>query len=237
MRALILSLLLATPALAQTEVDVELVLLADTTGSIDEAEMRFQRQGYATAITDPRVVTAIQNTLTGSIALTYVEWAGPEDQVPVVGWTIIDGEASALAFAEALLDPPRLAYGNNAIGAALSAGQAMIEGNDIRGMRRVIDFSGDSANNRAGPPVAPARQAVLDAGITINALAILCRGCSGPASGGSQNLVERFETEIIGGPGAFVIAAETPETFADAVRRKLILEISGVSPARRVAEN
>jgi hypothetical protein len=236
MRALVLSLLLAQPLQAQvTEVDVELVLLADTTGSIDEAEMRFQRQGYAAAITDPRVVTAIRNTLTGSIAVTYVEWAGPASQVPVVGWTVIDSEEDAEAFATALLDPPRLAYGSNAIGAALAAGQALIEGNDIRGLRRVIDFSGDSANNRAGPPVAPARQAALDTGITINALAVLCRGCSGPASGNSGDLVARFEAEIIGGPGSFVIAAASPETFADAVRRKLILEISGEMPPGRVA--
>lgn len=233
MRALLLSLLLALPAQAQTEVDVELVLLADTTGSIDEDELIFQRQGYATAITDPRVVTAIRNTLTGRVAVTYVEWAGPDAQVPVVGWTVIDGAETAESFAEALLGPPRLAYGSNAIGAALTAGQALIEGNDIVGLRRVIDFSGDSANNRVGPAVGPARQAVLDAGITINALAILCRGCSGPAYG-SGNLVARFEDEIIGGPGAFVIVADSPETFADAVRRKLILEISGEMPPARV---
>jgi hypothetical protein len=229
MRIALALALLPLSALAE-EVDVELVLLADTTGSIDGDERRFQRQGYAAAITDPRVVTAIESTLTGRIAVTYVEWAGPDDQVPLVPWTIIDGPESAAAFAAAL-DPemPRLAYGPNAIGAAIAAGHRMIDDNAIDGLRRVIDFSGDSANNRDGPPVEPARAAALAAGITINGLAVLCRGCSGPADG-SGDLVGRFSREIIGGPGAFVIAADDTTTFADAVRRKLILEIAGETP-------
>jgi hypothetical protein len=224
LRPLALALLLATPALAE-EVDVELVLLADTTGSIDDREALFQRQGYATAITDPRVIRAIETTLTGRVAITYVEWAGPTSQVTVVPWTIIDGPQAAAGFAADLMVPPRLAFGRNAIGAALLHGKALIEGNDIDGLRRVIDFSGDSANNRQGPPVAPAREAVLAAGITINALAVLCRDCSGPTT---DDLVERFATEIIGGPGAFVVAAESPETFPDAVVRKLVLEIAAL---------
>jgi hypothetical protein len=223
LRALLLAAALAAPAAAE-EVDVELVLLADTTGSIDQTEALFQRQGYATALNDPRVHRAIASTLTGRIALTYVEWAGTEAQVVVVPWTIIDSPETAADFAAELMIPPRLAYGSNAIGAALLKGKELIETNDITGLRRVIDFSGDSANNRQGPDLAPARQAVLDAGIVINGLAVLCRDCSGPA--GSGDLVQRYRDEIIGGPGAFVIAAETPETFAEAVVRKLVLEIA-----------
>ncbi len=108
--ALALSLALSLPAAAE-EVDVELVLLADTTGSIDEAEALFQRQGYAQAITDPRVLNAIASTLTGRIAVTYVEWAGPEAQVPVVGWTIIDGPETAETFAASLLSRRALPMG------------------------------------------------------------------------------------------------------------------------------
>ncbi len=225
MRAILpLSLLLATPAVAQ-EVDVELVLLADTTGSIDDREAFFQRQGYATAITDPRVLRAIATTLTGTVAVTYVEWAGPDSQVTVVPWTVIDGPDTAARFAADLMVPPRQAFGRNAIGAALLHGMALIEGNDIQGLRKVIDFSGDSATNRAGPPVAPAREAVLAAGITINALAVYCRGCSGPTS---DDLTERFAREIIGGTGSLVVAAESPETFTEAVVRKLVQEIAAV---------
>ncbi len=225
MRAVALSLLLATPAAAQ-EVDVELVLLADTTGSIDDAEAFFQRQGYATAITDPRVLTAIDSTLTGTIAVTYVEWAGPSSQVVVVPWTVIDGPEAAERFAANLMVPPRLAFGSNAIGAALLAGRDLIEGNEIEGLRKVIDFSGDSANNRAGPPVAEARATVLAAGITINALAIYCDGCSGPA--GSGDVGARFEGEIIGGPGAFVVQTRGTASFVEAVIRKLVLEIAAL---------
>ena len=139
---------LATPLHAQ-EVDLELVLLADASGSITQSEIDFQRKGYAAAITDPAVLNAITSQLTGAIAVTYVEWAA--NQVTVVGWTVIDSDETALTFAENLLDPPRLAYGRNAIGDALLEGKRLIETNDIIGLRRVIDFSGDSLGFSAGP--------------------------------------------------------------------------------------
>lgn len=224
--------LAANPA-AATEVDVEIVLLADTTGSISEEELRFQRQGYAQAITDPRVLSAIAGTLTGRIALTYVEMGAADSQAVVVPWMVIDGEAAAGAFAAALLPPPRMAWGRNGFGAALLFGKALLEENDIRGLRRVIDFSADSTLNRTGVPIAQARAQVLAAGITINGLAVLCLMCE--AAMAPRGLVEAFEREIIGGPGAFVVAAETADQFAEAVRRKLILEIAGEMPGQRVA--
>ena len=213
-------LFLSLPALAE-EVDVELVLLADASGSIDQSEILFQRQGYASAITHPDVVYAIQSTLTGSIAVTYVEWAA--NQAVIVDWTIIDGQATAEDFAARLLIPPRLATGRNAIGAALLEGKRLIEGNDITGLRRVIDFSGDSVNNWSGPPIAEARAEVLAAGITINALPILRPDDPGRAQGG---LEAAYADQIIGGPGAFVVTAEDRASFAAAVRRKLVLEIA-----------
>jgi hypothetical protein len=223
----------ARPALAQVDVDLELVLLADATGSIDDAEIRFQRQGYADAITDPTVISAIRNTAYGRIAVTYVEWADAASQDVVVDWTVIDGSESAAAFAEALLKPPRRAYGRNAIGAALLFGKSMIESNDIEGFRRVIDLSADSANNWSGPSIEDARSEVLAANITINGLAVLCRHCSGRPV--SYDLEDAFARRIVGGPGAFVVTADSPETFADAVRRKLILEIAGTNGTTRVA--
>lgn len=220
-------------AAAQTEVDLELVLLADATGSIDNAEIRFQRQGYAEAITDPAVISAIRNTAYGRIAVTYVEWADAFSQDVVVDWTIIDGSETAAAFATALLEPPRRAYGRNAIGAALLFGKSMIEGNDIEGFRRVIDLSADSANNWSGPHIEDARREVLAANITINGLAVLCRHCSGRPI--SYDLEEAFAQRIIGGPGSFVVTADSAATFADAVRRKLILEIAGTNTTTRMA--
>ncbi|AXS42503.1 DUF1194 domain-containing protein [Breoghania sp. L-A4] len=223
-----LFLLFATAARAE-ELDLELVLLADATGSIDDAEIHFQRRGYADAITDPAVLSAIRRNAYGKIAVTYVEWADAASQDVVVGWTIIDGAASAEAFATALMAPPRRAYGRNAIGAALLKGKALIEENGITGLRRVIDLSADSANNWNGPTIADARAEVLDAGIVINGLAVLCRFCSGRPV--SYDLEERFARDIIGGPGAFVVTADDSASFAQAVRQKLILEIAGMQPS------
>jgi hypothetical protein len=221
MRSLILLCCLATPLHAQ-EVDLELVLLADASGSITQGEIDFQRQGYAAAITDPAVLAAIRSNLTGTIAVTYVEWAA--NQVVVVDWMVIDGEASATAFAQALLQPPRLAAGRNAIGNALLEGQRLIEGNQITGLRRVIDFSSDSLGNFSGASIAEARATVLAAGITINGLPILDDGESDP-------LAKLYQSDLIGGPGAFVLPAYGREGFVEAVRRKLILEIAGDLPS------
>ncbi len=215
----------STQVNAQTPVSLELVLMADATGSIDNDEIRFQRQGYATAITHPSVVDAIIHSGYGKIALIYVEWADFLSQDIVVPWTVIDSAESAQSFADALLVPPRRAYGRNAIGAALLTGKQLIETNDYEGVRSVIDLSADSANNWNGPGISEARAEVLAAGITINGLAVLCRSCSGQPV--SYDLETAFRDLIIGGPGAFVVTAENSQSFSAAVRRKLILEIAG----------
>ncbi|WP_081536130.1 DUF1194 domain-containing protein [Rhodovulum sp. P5] len=233
MRRLALALtLLAAPATAE-DVELELVLLADASGSIDMAEIRFQRQGYAEAITDPAVLSAIANTAYGRIAVTYVEWASAGEEHVVVPWTIVGGAEDAARFAEDLMIPPRMAFGRNSIGSALLKGKALIEENAIEGWRKVIDFSGDSANNWNGPTIAEARAEVLEGGITINGLAILCRFCNGRPSG--ADLERLYQERIIGGLGAFVVTADTEDSFAEAVKRKLILEISGEMPGRSFA--
>jgi hypothetical protein len=212
-------------AAAQERVDLELVLLADASRSIDDGEIRFQRQGYAAAITHPDVLAAISYGYEQRIAVTYVEWGDEHSQEVVVPWTVISGLDSATAFANALLAQPRLATGPNAIGSALAAGQALIEGNQIVGTRRVIDFSADSAYSGGGIPISVARAAALEAGIVINGLAILCRDCeSGRPI--DYDLEGAFAAFIIGGPGSFVVTADGDQQFAEAVRRKLILEIA-----------
>lgn len=216
-------LFLSSPARSD-EVDLELVLLADATGSIDDGEIRFQRSGYAEAITDPSVLSAITGNVHGKIALTYVEWADMASQHVVVDWMVIDGMASARDFAARLMDVPREAYGRNAIGAALLKGKELIDTNEHIGLRRVIDLSADSANNWNGPTIAEARETVVSSGIVINGLAVLCRHCSGRPV--AYDLEDRFYRDIIGGPAAFVVTADSPATFADAVRKKLILEIA-----------
>jgi hypothetical protein len=218
-------LMLGAAAASAQEVDLELVLLADASGSIDDSEIAFQRGGYAGAITDPAVLAAITGGALQKIAITYVEWGSVSSQDVVVGWTIIDGEKSARSFADALISAPRKAHGRNAIGNALAVAESLIESNTFKGTRKVIDFSGDSAYSWGGVPVALARMNALAKNIVINGLAILCRDCT---SGRPVNydLEKAFADTIIGGPGSFVITAEKRATFADAVRRKLLLEIA-----------
>lgn len=237
--ACLLVLLAALPGAAQTwrdeDVDLELLLMADATGSIDDDEIRFQRSGYAEALTHPEVLDAIARGSFGVIAVAYVEWASSGQQDVVVDWTLIDGAEAAEGFAARLLAAPRRAFGRNAIGAALMKGVELIETNDHHAFRRVIDLSADSANTWGGPPIEAGRQAALDAGITINGLAVLCRSCvSGRPV--SYDLEEAFATRIVGGPGSFVVTADGDEAFAGAVRRKLILEVSGTVPGPRHAE-
>lgn len=221
---------LGAPAAAQEPVDLELLLLADATSSIDDVEHAMQRRGYAAALSDPAVIRAIETGgALGRIAVAYVEWAGARRQKVVVDWTVIDGEAAALDFAERLVAAPRMVRGVNAIGAALIRGLALIEENDFDGARRVIDLSGDSAWNPRRPTLAEARVAADAAGVGINGLAVLCDDCSGRQ--GAGNLEAQFTDELITGPGAFVVTADGREAFAGAVRRKLVLEIAGVEPA------
>lgn len=225
MRKLILVLAVALSgagaAIAQ-DVDLELVLLTDASGSIDSVELDLQRRGYANAITSPEVLTAIGDTNYASIAITYVEFAATTDVV--VPWTVIASAADAQAFADALMPAPRRAVGGNGIGEALLLGRDLIENNDINGWRKVIDFSSDSLRNTSGTAIAPARERVLAAGITINGLPVLCTDCSGRPAG--PNLEQDYQDRLIGGPGAFLITADSDHSFAEAVKRKLIFEIS-----------
>ncbi|MGE0008364.1 MAG: DUF1194 domain-containing protein [Parvibaculaceae bacterium] len=227
-------LVIGAAAARAEDVDLELVLLADASGSIDDGEIAFQRGGYAGAITHPAVLDAVAGGALQKIAVAYVEWGSAGSQDVVVGWTVVDGETSARSFAQALMAAPRKAHGRNAIGNALAAAEALIEGNAIAGTRKVIDFSGDSAYSWGGVPVALARANALARGIVINGLAILCRDC---ASGRpvSYDLEKAFADTIIGGPGSFVVTAGTRAAFAEAVRRKLLLEIAGDPPRRRAA--
>ncbi len=226
--ALAVGCLLAGPAAAE-QVDLELVLLADASGSIDEEEIRFQRDNYAAALAHPEILHAIRTGgYLGRIAVSFVEWGDVFHQDVVVPWIVIDGPGSAAAFGAALRAAPRRAFGGNAIGQALSFATGHIEHNHLDGERKVIDVSADSAANFSGMSIAEGRAEALAAGITVNGLAVACRHCSGRPI--AYDLEARFEREIIGGPGSFVVSAETRESFAEAVRRKLLLEIAAVAP-------
>ena len=200
-----LCFLIASPAAAQQKqsVDVELVLLADASRSIDDEEIRLQRQGYAWALTHKDVLDAILYGFEGRIAVTYVEWGDENWQDVVVPWQVIANKKDAENFAALLLAAPRRATGPNAIGSAIAAGHALIEGNGYQGTRRIIDFSADSAYTFGGIPPELAREAALSDGVIINGLAVLCRAkdCSGRPVG--YDLEKAFADFIIGGPGSF----------------------------------
>jgi hypothetical protein len=229
LRVLVLACLLTMPAAARSQtvdVDLELVLLADASGSIDDVEIALQRQGYADAMVHPEVLDAIaRGGALGKIAVAYVEWAGASSQEVVVDWMVVEDAASAAEFGARVMEPPRAAFGSNAIGSALLKGLDLIESNGFEGWRKVIDLSADSSWNAQGPPIDVARDIVLAAGVVINGLAITCRNCSGrPRSG---DLEAEFRERMIGGPGAFVVTASDEDaSFERAVRRKLILEIA-----------
>jgi len=227
---LVTLLLAAWPARAE-KVDLELVLLADATGSIDRAELMFQRQGYAAAMRSPEVLDAIASGLDGQIAVTYVEWAAANSQDIVVPWMVIDGVDSATAFGERLMAAPRRAFGRNAIGSALAQGVALLDGNRFEGFRRVIDLSADSANSWNGVSIGDGRARARAGDIVVNGLAVLCRAadCSGRPV--RYDLEQAFAQTIITGPGAFVVTADDGPSFADAVRKKLILEIADIRDA------
>ena len=212
--------------LAQTEVDLELVLAVDVSRSMDIDELDVQREGYVAAFRHPDVISAIRSGPLGRIAVTYVEWAGPQNQATVIPWTVIDSEDAAQAFATLLSATARGRYMWTSISAGLLYAAAAFNNNEFTSARQVIDVSGDGPNNR-GSPIEPVRASVTASGITINGLPLVVKRF-GPYS--LPNLDIYYEDCVIGGPGAFLIPVHEMSQFALAVRRKLLLEIAGLSP-------
>jgi hypothetical protein len=219
-------------------VDLELVLAVDVSGSIDADEAQLQRRGYVDAITDPEVIRAIRSGVTGRIAITYFEWAGDGWQVPVIDWTVIDGEATAKAFSQRLAAAPMGAGPWTSISDAINFAVPLFGAGGFTGARRIIDISGDGANNTGGS-VTVARDAAVARRITINGLPII-NDRPNLSRMPMPNLDLYYENCVIGGPGAFIVVARGFKAFAQAIRRKLILEIAGLerpdrTPAGRAA--
>jgi hypothetical protein len=209
-----------------------LVLAVDVSRSIDADEATLQRHGYANALTDARILGAIRRGRLGRIAATYVEWAEVQTRQVVVGWTVIDDETSARAFASKITEAiPTLGF-YTSISGAIEFAIPMFDDNGFEGRRRVIDISGDGANNN-GRLVTIARDQAIAAGITINGLPIIN---DRPSPGGwppTANLDLYFQDCVIGGSSAFIVVAESFAAFASAIRRKLIIEIADLAPPRR----
>ena len=218
-------------AFAQTEaprVDVALVLTVDASGSIDPEEFQLQKEGVAGAVADPQVLSTIRSGRHGRIAIAYVEWGAPGAPKVVVDWMLVGDVASAATFGGAVLKAPRSVQSYNAIGDAIDLAVNLHATCPCQPTRRIIDVSGDNPDNRSRNPGPMARDAAVAKGVTINALAIVQDERLGP--NGRQWLVETYERTIIGGFGAFAMAANSRADFARALRDKMVLEISGLTP-------
>ena len=209
-------------------VDVELVIAVDVSYSMDPDEQALQREGYVLAFTSKEFLQALRQGAHGKIAVTYFEWAGQSDQKILMPWRVIDGPESADAVAAEIARAPYRRASRTSISGALRFAKPLFDDSGYKGLRRVIDVSGDGANN-AGPLVEITRDDVLAAGVTINGLPIMLKR---PYTGTMdiENLDEYYEDCVIGGPGAFVIPIREREKFIEATRTKLVLEVAGRQP-------
>ncbi|PQV58248.1 uncharacterized protein DUF1194 [Defluviimonas denitrificans] len=220
--------LLAAPAKAE-EVDLELLLLVDVSRSMSASELELQRQGYVEALRSDAVAAALGRALTGRMALAYVEWAGETRRRVIQDWRLIESRDDLLAVADLLETDRTTRQSRTSITAALRFGAGYFDDNGFEGMRRVIDISGDGPNNQGGL-VTAARDAVVAQGITVNGLPLMTEDGSFMRI---DDLDRYYELCVIGGPGAFVMPVTGWEDFAEAVTRKLVLEIAG-APVERV---
>ncbi len=223
---LILSALLP-PAHAQApvEVDLALVLAVDISGSMDPEEQALQREGFVDAFRSPLIHEAIRDGNLGRIAVVYLEWAGTPSQQVAVPWTIMEGAEGAIAFADQLARSRIWRAPRTSLSGAIDRSVKLLEESRVEPVRRVIDISGDGANNQ-GRPVLEAREEALAKGITINGLPLMLKR---PNSIDSENLDTYYSDCVIGGPGSFMIPIRERQQFAEAIRTKLIREIAGHS--------
>lgn len=233
---LVAALLLPGLVRAEPVVDLLLVLAADISRSLDEKKFQLQREGYAAALTSPRVIKAIESGPHGKIAIAFVEWSGPQAQAVVVDWTVVANRGNAQALATKIREAPRLFYDRTAIGNAIEYSVGVLARAPMVGLRRVIDVSGDGTSN-AGRSVNAARDAALAEGITINGLAILSEvplpsnpWHTHPPGG----LLAWYENNVIGGSGAFALAADGFEAFGALLVSKLMKEIATVEADRHM---
>lgn len=223
----------AAAAMAAQPVDLELVITTDVSRSIDPQEARLQREGIAAAFRNPAVVRAIGSGFLGKIGVAYVDYSSRAFNKIVIDWTVVRDRADAEAFAARLLAAPLTFGRRTSISDAIEQAREMIESNALEGTRRVIDVSGDGPNNH-GRFVDLVRDATIARRIAINGLPIVNQRGAFSSRFHLPNLDRYYLGCVIGGPGAFLVVANSFEDFARAIRRKLILEISGTLPKTAV---
>jgi Protein of unknown function (DUF1194) len=214
------------------QVDVELILAVDVSYSMDMDELAVQREGYAQAIVSKEFLQALKSGPTGKIAITYFEWAASSDQKIIIPWRVIDGPESAGAVSDEILKTPIRRASRTSISGAIYFAMPLFEENPYKGLRRVIDISGDGPNNN-GAPIVPARDEALSKGIVINGLPIMVKEPS-YSTMDIDNLDWYYEDCVIGGPGSFVVPIKDREKFKEAIRTKLLQEVADRTPPRRV---
>lgn len=215
-------------AAAASEVDVELVLAVDISLSMDYDELRLQRQGYVDALRDPEVLRAIRGGLNGRIAVAYFEWAGFGLQHVIVPWTLVHTREDLDTVIQRLEAAPINRHRRTSISGALMTSMDLFSRSPFQGRRRVIDISGDGPNNE-GPLVHVAREAVIQAGIVINGLPVMIKRQQAGWFD-IDMLDDYYEDCVIGGAGSFMIPVNDKDAFAQAIRTKLIMEISDLGP-------
>jgi len=221
------ALFAASPARTEP-VDLLLVLAADVSRSIDSQKFQLQREGYAAALADPRVIDAIQSGRRGRIGVLFLEWSGFGNQKVVIDWTVVDGPKTAQAFGDRLLESPRSFADRTSISGGIDAAVAQLARAPFEAQRRTIDVSGDGTNN-AGRDVGLARDEALALGISINGLVILSDTPlpwnpehTNPPGG----LTKYYRDNVIGGPGSFALEAKDFNSFGEAIVKKMIAEIA-----------
>ena len=235
----LMGLLVAWAPLARAAepVDLLLVLAADVSRSVDNEKFKLQREGYAAAIADRRVLEAITAGRNGRIAVLFVEWSGFGNQKVVIDWTPINGAKTAQEFGDRLLESPRSFADRTSISGGIDFAVAQIARAPFAAERHTIDVSGDGTNN-AGRDVTQARDEALALGITINGLVILSERPmpwnpehTNPPGG----LAHYYRNNVTGGPGSFVLEAKDFGSFGQAIIKKMIAEIADATPAGRAA--
>jgi len=212
-------------------VDVELILAVDVSYSMDMDELAIQREGYAQAIQSKEFLQALKLGPNGRIAVTYFEWAASTDQKIIIPWRLVDGPETADAVAAEIMKTPIRRASRTSISGAITFAMPLFDEDPYRGLRRVIDISGDGPNNN-GAPVAMARDAAIEKGIVINGLPIMVKEPS-YSTMDIDNLDWYYEDCVTGGPGSFVVAIKDREKFKEAILAKLILEVAGRTPEHR----
>ena len=221
-----------------TEVDLLLALAVDVSRSVDQQKFNLQRDGYAAAMTNPRVIQAIRSGRLGRIAICYIEWSGSISQKLLIDWTVVGDAASARRFASQLAEAPRSFADLTSISTGIDFAMAQIERAPFEAKRRVIDISGDGDDNNIGREVTEARDDAIAKGVTVNGIVVLDETLlSEDGSPYQTTELERYYREnVIGGPGAFVLVARDFTEFGKVILNKLIAEIAGL-PLTNTAAN